>query len=412
MKSGDTVFVHGAASTPNVLLKALVERATELKNVELVHLHTFGPAEYAHPRYGDSFRVTNLFIGENIRSHVDLDRIDYMPCFLSEIPSVFQSRAKKIDVALISLSPPDAHGFCSLGTSVDVARAAVECARVVIAQVNSQLPRTHGASFIHLSNIDGWVACDEPLHITPCSEIGPDEREIGRLVAELVENGSTLQAGVGAIPDACLVALENHRHLGVHSEMWSDHMLRLIEKGVVDNSRKRVHAGKTIASFCYGSEKVYAAVHDNPSFGFYPADFVNSSDVIAQNPKVIAINSAVEIDLSGQVCADSIGPRLISGVGGQMDFMRGALLSRGGKPILAMKSRTGSGRPKIVPQLAMGAGVVTTRAHAHDIVTECGVANIFGRSIGERAKLLTDIAHPDDREALMRDWHTLLKKKS
>ncbi|MEK7358503.1 MAG: acetyl-CoA hydrolase/transferase C-terminal domain-containing protein [Bdellovibrionota bacterium] len=403
--SGQTVFVHGAAATPSRLLEALVARADELSNVEIVHLHTMGPARYANPEFAKAFRVTNLFVGGNMRSKIDFDRVDYLPCFLSEIPNLFLSRRKKIDVALISLSTPDAHGYCSLGTSVDVARSAVDNADLVIAQVNTRMPRTHGAGFIHLSKVAAWTEVDDALPETVPCELEAEELKIGRLVADLIEDGSTLQAGIGAIPDAVLAALKGHRHLGIHTEMWSDHMLDLIENGSVDNSRKRNHLGVSVASFCYGSRRVYEAVHDNPNFIFLPADRVNSTDVIARNPKVVAINSAVEIDLTGQICADSIGTKVISGVGGQMDFLRGAALSHGGKPIVALKSRTASGKSKIVAQLSPGAGVVTTRAHVHYVVTEYGVANLYGLSIGERVRRLIEISHPSDRESLERTWH-------
>lgn len=407
IESNQTVFVHGAAATPNRLLEALVTRSSELKNVELVHLHTIGPATYAdHP---EAFRVTNLFVGPNMRNRMDLEHVDYLPCFLSEIPQLFRSRVKKINVALISLSPPDRHGLCSLGPSVDVARSAVDHADVVIAQINSRLPRSHGDSFVPLSRVDAWIECDDELPVTVPCKIEDDELKIGRLVAGLIEDGSTLQAGIGSIPDAVLASLSDHRHLGLHTEMWSDHMLDLIESGAIDNSRKKTHPGINVTSFCYGSKKVYEAFHDNPLFNFLPADEVNQAWKIAQNPKVVAINSAVEIDLTGQVCADSIGSRIISGVGGQMDFLRGAALSHGGKPILAMKSRTPKGRSKIVPTLATGAGVVTTRAHVHYVVTEYGIANLYGKSLSERARMLIDLAHPDDRASLEESWHRLAK---
>jgi 4-hydroxybutyrate CoA-transferase len=404
IKSGQSVFIHGGAATPQVLIDALVERASELENVEILHLHTMGAAQYGRPEYRGRFKVTNLFVGKNLRGLVDLESIDYLPCFLSEIPILFRSGRRKIDVALISLSSPDPHGYCSLGPSVDVARAAIDAAEVVIAQVNRQLPRTHGAGMVPLSQVDAWIKVDEPLPEAPLTPIDREEKRIGELIAGMIEDGSTLQAGIGAIPDAALEALGSHKNLGLHSEMWSDRALDLIEKGVIDNSRKVVHPGISVASFCVGSSRVYRAIHDHPCFSFLPADYVNSSTTIARNPKVVAINSAVEIDLTGQVCADSIGSKVISGVGGQMDFIRGASLSPGGKPIIAMKSRTPKGRSKIVPVLSTGAGVVTTRAHVHYVVTEHGVADLFGKSIGERVKLLVSLAHPDDRETLERQW--------
>lgn len=408
IRSNQTVFVHGGAATPNALLSALVERAGQLENVELVHLHTIGPATYADPRLKASFRVTNLFVGENVRARMDFDQVDYLPCFLSEIPQLFRSGRKRIDVALISLSPPDSHGYCSLGTSVDVARAAVDAAGVVIAQVSRQMPRTHGGGLIHVSKVDRFIEVDDSLPLSKVCEIGPEEERIGCLVAGLIEDGSTLQAGIGAIPDAALAALKSHRHLGIHTEMWSDHALDLVECGAVDNSLKTVHPGVTVAAFCVGSRRVYDALHDNPAFVMLPADEVNHVTTIARNPKVVAINSAVEIDLSGQICADSVGPRVISGVGGQMDFMRGASLSPGGKPIIAIRSRTPKGRSKFVPTLTPGAGVVTTRAHVHFVVSEFGVVDLYGKTLRERAKALISIAHPEDRESLDRAWTSVL----
>jgi 4-hydroxybutyrate CoA-transferase len=410
IKSGQSIFIHGGAATPQILIDALVARADELENVEILHLHTMGPAQYGRAEYKGRFKVTNLFVGKNLRGRVDLESVDYLPCFLSEIPILFKSGRRKIDVALISLSSPDSHGYCSLGPSVDVARAAVDAAGLVIAQVNRRLPRTHGAGMLHLSQVDAWTEVDEPLPEASITPIDSEEKRIGELIAELVEDGSTLQAGIGAIPDAALVALGGHKHLGLHSEMWSDRALDLIEKGVIDNSRKAVHPGISVASFCVGSSRVYRAIHDHPCFSFLPADYVNSSTTIARNPKVVAINSAVEIDLTGQVCADSVGSKVISGVGGQMDFIRGASLSPGGKPIIAMKSRTPAECSKIVPVLSTGAGVVTTRAHVHYVVTEYGVADLFGKSIGERVKLLVALAHPDDRESLERQWHEIFHK--
>ncbi len=407
VQSTHRIFIHGGAATPLRLIAALQDRALSLRDIEILHLHTMGPATYANPEYRGHIHVTNLFVGENVRSRVDLDQIDYLPCFLSEIPSLFRSGKKSLDIAMISLSPPDAHGYCSLGPSVDIARAAVESASVVIAQINSKMPRSHGAGLIALSDIDYWIEVDEALpEALPCA-IGPEEKRIGELVAGLVEDGATLQAGIGAIPDAVLAELRHHKNLGLHTEMWSDHALDLIERGVIDNSRKLVHPGVNVASFCVGSKRVYDAIHDNPCFLFQPVDEVNSTSVIASNPKVVTINSAVEIDLTGQVCADSVGSRIISGVGGQMDFMRGAALSIGGKPIIAMRSRTPKSRSKIVTILSPGAGVVTTRAHVHYVATEYGVADLYGKTIKQRAELLRNLAHPDDREMLARQWFEL-----
>lgn len=392
-------------ATPHALLAALVAQADRLRDVELMHLHVSGDAPHAAAQHAESFRIANLFVGENMRGALDYERVDYLPCFLSEIPQLFRSRRRPIDVALIHVSPPNAHGFCTLGVSVDIVRAALDVAEVVVAQVNPQMPRVHGDGFVHLRDIDHLVYVDEPLPELGSRELTDTERAIGAHVASLVEDGATLQMGIGAIPDASLLALQGHRHLGIHSEMWADGVLPLIECGAVDNSRKSVHAGKTVSGFVMGSRKLYDFIDDNPSVVQLDIGYVNNVTVIARNPRVTAINSAVEVDLTGQVCADSIGERIISGVGGQMDFIRGASLSPGGKPIIALPSRTNRGKSRIVPQLASGAGVVTTRAHVHFVVTEYGVADLYGRTLGERARALIGIAHPDDREALSAAWH-------
>jgi acyl-CoA hydrolase len=410
IRPGQRVFVHGAAATPNVLLDALVGRVDDgdvLHDVELIHLHTMGPARYADARYAGNFRVANLFVGENVRARVDGDHVDYLPCFLSEIPSLFRSRRRPLDVALVHVSPPDRHGFCSLGVSVDVARAAVDCAPLVVAQVNERMPRVFGDGVIHVSRFHACVAVDVPLPEAPRRPASTEELAVGRHVATLVEDGATLQLGIGSIPDAVCRALTGHRHLGLHTEMWSDGALDLLERGVIDNSRKRIHTGRTVSGFVVGSQRLYDHVGDNASVEQLDIAYVNAPNVIARNDAVCAINSAVEVDLGGQVCADSVGPRIISGVGGQMDFLRGAALSARGRPILALTSRTRDGRPRIVPQLAPGAGVVTTRAHLHYVVTEHGVADLFGRTLRERAAALVALAHPDDREALGRAWHAL-----
>jgi len=405
IESGQRVFIHGAMATPRPLVEALVDQADRLRDVELVHLHTVGPARYADPRYAESFRVVNLFVGPNLRRAFDHDRVDYLPCFLSEIPALLRSRRRPVDVALIQVSPPDRHGLCTLGTSVDVAHAAVEVARTVIAQVNPRMPRVHGDGVFPLDRFDRWVELEEELPEAPPAPLGDVERAIGRHVASLVEDGATLQAGIGAIPEAALAELRHHRHLGIHTEMWSDGALDLIECGAVDNSRKEVHPGRTISGFLMGTRRLYDFVDDNPAVMQLDIAYVNRVQVITRNPKVTAINSAVEVDLTGQVCADSVGPRIISGVGGQMDFIRGASLSDGGRPIIALTSRTKAGEPRIVEQLKPGAGVVTTRAHVHYVVTEHGVADLYGKTLAERARALTAIAHPDDRDALERAWH-------
>ncbi|MGB5808960.1 MAG: acetyl-CoA hydrolase/transferase C-terminal domain-containing protein [Polyangiales bacterium] len=405
VSSNQRVFVHGGAATPNVLLAALIEQAQRLRNVELIHLHTSGPADYADGKYARSFRVANLFVGQNMRSRLDGDRVDYLPLFLSEIPQLFRSGKRALDVALVQVSPPDKWGFCSLGVSVDVARAAVDSAKVVIAQVNSHMPRVHGDGFVHVDALDWLVEHDEPLPEVPESSPSEEEVAIGHHAADLVEDGATLQMGIGSVPDAVLAALKSHRRLGVHTEMWSDGLLPLLECGAVDNSLKVVHPGRTVSGFVIGTRKVYDFVDDNPTIAQYDIGYVNRVNVINRNPKVTAINSAVEIDLTGQVCADSIGHRVISGVGGQMDFIRGAMMSQGGKAIIALTSRTKKGASRIVPTLRPGAGVVTTRAHVRFIITENGAVDLYGKTLNERAELLISIAHPEDQEALEAAWH-------
>lgn len=404
IQPGHRVFIHGAASTPLVLIDALVEAAPRLRDVEIIHLHTAGAARYAAPEFATSFKVANLFVGANMRKQLDGARVDYLPCFLSEIPALFRSRRRPLDVALINVSPPDEHGFCTLGASVDVARAAVDSATIIIAQINRKMPRVHGDGFVHLSQIHYGVEVDSPVAEFPSEPCGPVEVAIGQHVAGLVDDYATLQMGIGTIPDAVLRSLTGHRGLGIHTEMWSDGLLPLLESGVVDNSHKKIHPGKTVSGFVMGTRKLYDFVHDNPSVVQLDIAYVNQVGVIARNPRVTAINSALEIDLTGQVCADSLGHRVFSGVGGQMDFIRGASLSDGGKPIIALPSRTNKGLSRLVPTLKPGAGVVTTRAHVHYVCTEYGAVDLYGRTLDERANLLIGIAHPDDREALARAW--------
>lgn len=406
----DRVFVQGAAATPMRLLEGLARQAPRLRGVELLHLHTVGALPYAAPALRESFRISSLFVGENLRSALDGDRIDYLPCLLSEIPQLLRSGRLPLDAALIHVSPPDAHGYCSLGTSVDVTKAALDSAPIVIAQINPRMPRVHGDGMVHVERIHHAILVNDELPEATPSAPSPAEEAIAQHVAALIEDGSTLQMGIGSIPDAVLGALRGHRHLGIHTEMWTDGALELIRAGAVDNSRKRIHPGRTVASFMYGSRALYDFVHDNPSVVALDVGYVNDPRNIARNPKVVAINSAVEVDLTGQICADSIGPRVISGAGGQMDFMRGASLSIGGKPIIALTSRTRHGVPRIVPTLRPGAGVVTTRAHVHYVVTEYGAVNLYGKTLGQRAKALTVIAHPDDRENLAREWAGLWRR--
>lgn len=404
VQSHSKVFVHGAAATPKRLLEALVDHYGHLRDVELFHLHTVGSAKYADPIFEDTFRVSAFFLGANMRAHFSPGRVDYIPCTLSEIPQFFRTGVIPLDVALIHVSPPDSHGYCTLGTSVDAVKAAVESAKVVIAQINSQMPRVFGDGFIHVSQIDHAIEINESLPEDPIHELSEIETTIGARTAGLIENGSTLQMGIGSIPNAVLHSLKDHQHLGIHTEMWSDGALALMQAGVVDNSKKKLYPGQTVSGFISGSKKVYDFINDNPSVLCLEVSFVNNPIVIAKNDKVVAINSAVEIDLTGQVCADSIGSRMISGAGGQMDFMRGASLSAGGKSILALTSRTKKGTPRIVFQLQPGAGVVTPRAFVHHVVTEYGVADLYGKTLAQRAKALIAIAHPDDREILSRQW--------
>jgi 4-hydroxybutyrate CoA-transferase len=400
--SGSRVFVHGGVATPMQLLQALAERADDLRDVELVHLHTEGEAPCAAPGLAPNFHVNALFLGANIRDAVARGDADYVPAFLSEMPALFRQRVLPLDVALVHVSPPDRHGYCSLGTSVDIARAAVDSAPIVIAQVNPRMPRTHGDGLVHRSRFAAAVEVDVPLPEHGHGPAGEEERAIGRHVAALVEDGATLQMGIGGIPDAVLAALENHRDLGVHTEMFSDGVLRLVERGVITGRQKKVHPGKLVAGFAMGTRRLYDFLDDNPQVAMLDISYVNDPSVIRRNPKVVAINSAIEIDLTGQVCADSIGTRMWSGVGGQMDFLRGASLSPGGKPILALPSTTSKGISRIVPMLKPGAGVVTTRAHVHWVVTEFGAVDLRGRNLRQRAQALISIAHPVHREALER----------
>lgn len=400
--SGNRVFVHTAAAAPQVLVQAMTARAAQLRDVEVVHLHTEGVADYVKPEYRDSFHANCLFVGANMRTAVANGEADYVPVFLSEVPGLFRKKILPLDVAMVQVSPPDRHGYCSLGVSIDASLAAVQTARRVIAQVNPHMPRTHGDGVIHQSRIAYGVEVDAPLpeHAPPVlSEV---EQAIGRHVAGLVEHGATLQMGIGSIPDAVLAALVHHKDLGIHTEMFSDGIIPLVELGVITGSRKRVHPGKLVASFLMGTRRLYDFVDDNPLVAMLDVAYVNDSAVIRRNAKVTAINSALEVDLTGQVCADSIGTRQYSGVGGQMDFIRGASLSEGGKPIIALPSTTSRGESRIVPFLREGAGVVTTRAHVHYIVTEFGVAYLYGRNLRQRAKALIEIAHPQHREMLER----------
>jgi len=400
IKPGQRVFVHGGAATPHYLLKKLAERSSELWNVEIVSISMQGDAVIADKKYKDSFRINSLFVSQNIREAVNDGRGDYVPIFLSEIPILFRRGILPIDVALVQVSPPDKHGFCSLGVSVDIAATAVKTAKHVIAQVNPRMPRTLGDGIFKIDAFDAVVYAEQELPEVICTDPTEISMRIGAHCAELVENGATLQMGIGSIPDAVLASLIHHKELGVHTEMFSDGIIPLIESGVITNQHKKKYRGKTVTSFLLGSRKLYDFVDDNPSIVALNIDYVNDTSVIRTNPRVTAINSAIEVDITGQVCSDSIGTYHYSGVGGQMDFVRGASLSEGGKPIIALPSITGKGISRIAPFLKQGAGVVTTRAHAHYIVTEYGVAYLYGKNMRQRAKALIEIAHPNHREAL------------
>lgn len=399
--SGCRVFVHGSAQTPVFLLKHLAKQAHRLKNVEFVFISVYGDIEICKPEYEGIFHINSMFVSASIRQAVKEGRADYIPVFLSEIPELFNRGILQVDVALVQVSTPDQHGYCSLGVSVDIARSAVNTAKHVVAVINPNVPRTHGDGMIHVSRFHSVVYCDEPLQEAHFGEkLTANETKIGENVASLIDDRSTLQMGIGAIPDAVLKCLTNHKNLGVHTEMFSDGLIDLFEKDVINNKYKRIHPHKTVTGFALGSKRLYAYVNDNPAFAFLDIDYVNDPHVIRRNPKVVAVNSAIEVDITGQVCADSIGTYQYSGVGGQMDFMRGAALSEGGKPIIALSSRTAKGTPRIVPFLKPGAGVVTTRAHVQYVITEYGIAFLFGKNLRQRSKALINIAHPDDREGL------------
>lgn len=402
--SNSRVYVQAAAATPSVLTKALSERASELRNVEVCHLHTEGDAPYANPELSESFHVNSFFIGKNVRHTLTAGNGSYTPVFLSELPNIIRRNIITLDTAFIHVSPPDAHGYCSLGVSVEATLAAIEKSRVVIAQVNPQMPRTFGDSIIHISRIDYMVEVNEPIHLQHAVTISDIERKIGVYAASLIEDKSTLQMGIGSIPNAVLANLTNHKDLGLHTEMFSDGVIDLIESGVVNCRHKGTNKGRVLATFLIGSKRLYDFVNDNPFIEMRESSYVNDTALIRRNPKMIAINSAIEVDITGQVCADSIGMKMYSGVGGQMDFIRGASLSDGGKAIIALPSVTKTGASRIVPFLKQGAGVVTTRSHAQYVITEYGIADLYGKTLKQRAKALIEIAHPDHRENIEKQY--------
>lgn len=412
IKSGDRVFLHGSASTPIHLIEAMQKRHAELEDVELVSITNLGNVDFDNPIYRDSFFINSLFVSANTRKAANSVNGDYVPVFLSQIPLLFRRDILPIDVAMVQVSLPDKNGFCSLGTSVDIARAAVETAKYVIAQVNPNMPRTHGDGFLHIDKIKALVLHKSELpEVDYSTGINSATLAIGQNVASLVENGATLQLGIGGIPDQVLKNLTGHKNLGLHTEMLSDGVIPLIESGVINNSHKKLNRGKSVTAFMVGTRKLYNFVDDNPSVIVMDISYVNDTSVIRQNPRVTAINSAIEIDLTGQVCADSIGTYQYSGIGGQMDFIHGASLSQGGKPIIALPSVTSKGVSRITPFLNQGAGVVTTRGHVHWVVTEYGKVDLFGKSLKQRAKALTEIAHPDHREMLEKAFHERFLKE-
>lgn len=405
IQSGSRVFIHGSAATPAHLLQALLNRHNSLAGIEFVSITNLGDIDFDKPEYSKSFFFNSLFVSANTRQVANSSNGDYVPVFLSQIPQLFRKGILPIDVALVHVSPPDAHGYCSLGTSVDITRAAVETSPLIIAQVNPRMPRTHGDGFLHVDRINAMVWHEAEL---PEVDYAPRANEvviqIGKHVAALIEDGATLQMGIGSIPDQVLKNLGHLKNLGVHTEMMSDGIIPLLESGVINNSLKKLNAGRTVTGFMAGTRKLYDFVNDNPAIRVMDIAYVNDTSVIRQNPKVTAINSAIEIDLTGQVCADSIGTYQFSGIGGQMDFIRGASLSEGGLPIIALPSVTSKGASRIVPFLKEGAGVVTTRGHVHWVVTEYGAVNLFGKNLKQRGKALIGIAHPDHRESLERAY--------
>ena len=406
VKTGDRVYLTGNCSVPQVLMKALIDRAPELTDVEICHILTLGKTPYAGPEFAGRFRVNTLFIGEGVRQAVNEGRADFTPVRLSEVPQLFSEGILPVDVAFIHVTPPDEHGFCSYGVEVSTNSAAAKSAKLVIAELNPRMPRTLGDAFIHISRIHKIVPVDYPIFETKMGTPSELSMRIGRHVAGLIEDGSTMQMGIGAIPDGVLYYLKDKKDLGIHTEMFSDGVVDLYEKGVVTGEKKSIHRGKMVAGFLIGSKKLYDFVDNNPVVEMRPTEYVNDPYVIRQNDRMVAINSAIEVDLSGQVCADSIGPRLYSGVGGQLDFIRGAARSRGGRPIIGLPSsgtgKDGAAFSRIVSTLKPGAGVVTPRYDVHYVVTEHGVADLYGKTVRQRAKALIDVAHPDFRAELER----------
>lgn len=404
IKSGMRIFLTGNCSVPQKVLGALVEYAPNLQNVEICQALTVGPADYVAPEMEGHLRVNTMFISANIRKAVQDGRADFTPVLLSEFPLLFKRKYLPLDVALIHVSPPDEHGFCSLGIEVGLTKSAAESSKIIIAEVNQKMPRTLGDAFIHVSKLNYVVPVDYPLPELPMGDEGSSEiiEKIAGYIAELIPDGATMQMGIGAIPDAVLKFLFEKRDLGIHTELFSDGVIDLVEAGVLTNARKTLHTGKIIAGFILGTKRLYDWVDDNPLIELHPTEYVNDPFVIAQNERMVAVNSAIEVDLTGQVCADSIGPKLYSGVGGQLDFIYGASRSKDGVPIIALPS-TAKNISRIVSTLKPGAGVVTTRNHVRYIVTEYGVADLYGKTIRQRAQALINIAHPDFRDQLTKE---------
>ncbi|MFC6878054.1 acetyl-CoA hydrolase/transferase family protein [Flavobacterium myungsuense] len=408
VQSNNRVYVQAAAACPTILTKALSERASELKNVEVCHLHTEGPAPYANPELAESFHVNSFFIGRNVRHTLSAGNGSYTPVFLSELPYLFRKKVLHLDVVFIHVSPPDIHGYCSLGVSVEATLAAIENAKTVIAQVNPQMPRTFGDGILHVSEIDYLVDVDLPIFGHEMDAISPLEDKIGTYIASLIEDKSTLQMGIGSIPNAALTKLTNHKNLGLHTEMFSDGVIDLIKNDVINCNYKGTSRGRALATFLVGSKRLYDFVNDNPFIEMKESSIVNDTARIRKNPKMVAINSAIEVDVTGQVCADSIGGKMYSGVGGQMDFIRGASLSPGGKAIIALPSVTKRGESRIVPFLKQGAGVVSTRAHVQYIITEYGIADLYGKTLKQRAAEMVKIAHPNHQESIEKGYFNLV----
>ena len=408
VKSGDRIFLTGNCSVPKMILAALVDRAHELENVEINQALTIGSADYVSPEMEGHLRVNTMFISHNIREAVHAGRADFTPVLLSEFPLLFKEKHLPVNVAFVHLSLPDEHGYCSFGVEVGLSKSAAESAEIIIAEVNNEMPRTLGDSFIHVNDIDYIVPVDYPLPELPMGEGKPSEivEKIAEFIAELIPDEATMQMGIGAVPDAVLKYLYEKKDLGIHTELFSDGVIDLVEAGVITNAKKTIHPGKIIAGFILGTKRLYEWVHNNPLIEFLRTEYVNDPFVVSQNHRMVAINSAIEVDLTGQICADSIGTKLYSGVGGQLDFVYGASRSKGGVPIIALPSKAKE-FSRIVPTLKIGAGVVTTRNHIRYVVTEYGVAPLYGKTIRERAQALINISHPDFRKDLTKQAQEL-----